>query len=387
MMIDIDTKVIAPKVVTDAMLVSSSVPETDYTAYNSATAYAIGDKCMVAASHLIYESLIGSKVATATMTIASPCVVTLADHGLITGTPVFFTTTGALPTGIVASAVYYVLSATASTFTLSSTLGGDAVNTSGTQSGTHTAKAGNVNKTPADNPIVWLELSPTNRWGMFDDVVGTATTVATSLTVVLSPGAISGLSLMELVGRTASVSLKNATGGDVVYTRTINLDGTLISSVYDWFFSEYEQQTAAVFTDLPAHYSNPELTITLSTTTGNVSCGVCKFGEAVGLGSAQYGATSGIVDYSVKTTDEFGRTSVTRRTFSKRMTLKLMTNKSDYTRISRKLAGLRSTPAVWIATDAAGYEPLIIYGFYKDFSIDVAYPELHYCNLEVEGLI
>lgn len=82
-------------------------------------------------------------LATVTMTIASPCVVTWTSHGLSAGQVVEFTTSGALPTGITAGTGYYVLATdmTANTFKISASLGGSAVNTSGAQSGTHTAKA------------------------------------------------------------------------------------------------------------------------------------------------------------------------------------------------------------------------------------------------------
>jgi microcystin-dependent protein len=74
----------------------------------------------------------------ATVSIASPAVITDAAHGLSDGQLVFLTTTGALPTGIVASTRYYVRNATVNTFNISATQTGAVVNTSGTQSGTHT---------------------------------------------------------------------------------------------------------------------------------------------------------------------------------------------------------------------------------------------------------
>lgn len=83
---------------------------------------------------------------TATMTIASPCVVTINNHGLRAGKGVIFSTTGALPTGVTAGTTYYVGNLATSTFNLYDTeanaiTGGATgrVNTSGTQSGTHTA--------------------------------------------------------------------------------------------------------------------------------------------------------------------------------------------------------------------------------------------------------
>ena len=78
--------------------------------------------------------------ATVTITIASPGVVTWTAHGLVAGDTVRFTTTGALPTGLVAGTTYYVLAAglTADTFQLGLTDGGAAINTTGSQSGVHT---------------------------------------------------------------------------------------------------------------------------------------------------------------------------------------------------------------------------------------------------------
>jgi hypothetical protein len=75
-----------------------------------------------------------------TITIASPAVVTLTAHGLTENDEIQFTTTGALPTGIVSGTTYYVIGTglTANTFQFSATFGGSAVNTSGSQSGTHT---------------------------------------------------------------------------------------------------------------------------------------------------------------------------------------------------------------------------------------------------------
>ncbi len=81
------------------------------------------------------------KSSTVTITVASPGVVSWTAHGLAAGTPVVFTTTGALPTGLTAGTTYYVIAAGLATdsFRVSATPGGSAINTSGSQSGTHTA--------------------------------------------------------------------------------------------------------------------------------------------------------------------------------------------------------------------------------------------------------
>jgi len=75
---------------------------------------------------------------TVTITIASPAQITATTVPVV-NTPVVFTTTGALPTGITAGTTYYVIAPTATTFNIAASVGGSAINTSGTQSGTQTA--------------------------------------------------------------------------------------------------------------------------------------------------------------------------------------------------------------------------------------------------------
>lgn len=50
-------QVIVPKPITDAVLASSTVAEADYPAWNSATAYAVGDHCILASVHRVYKCL------------------------------------------------------------------------------------------------------------------------------------------------------------------------------------------------------------------------------------------------------------------------------------------------------------------------------------------
>jgi hypothetical protein len=79
----------------------------------------------------------------ATMTIASPCVVT-ANVNLADGTPITFSTTGWLPTGLLPGVTYYAKYLTASTFNLAATSGGASITTTGTQSGTQTINANGI---------------------------------------------------------------------------------------------------------------------------------------------------------------------------------------------------------------------------------------------------
>lgn len=83
-----------------------------------------------------------------TVTIAGPGVFTKTAHGLAVGDRVTFTTTGALPTGLVEGTTYYVvLVPTADTWQVSTTFGGTPLTTTGSQSGTHSFESHPVGTT------------------------------------------------------------------------------------------------------------------------------------------------------------------------------------------------------------------------------------------------
>lgn len=97
-----------------------------------------------AVSRTLYPALFSAlvPVSAVTITVASPGVVTWTAHGLAANSPVYFTTNGALPTGLVAGTEYFVKTVPGvDTFTVSATAGGAVINTSGTQSGTHMGTA------------------------------------------------------------------------------------------------------------------------------------------------------------------------------------------------------------------------------------------------------
>ena len=101
--------------------------------------------------------LLSSLGGTATITIASPAVVT--STVLYTeGAAISFSTTGALPTGITAGTTYYVYNVDGLTFQLLDAAGA-VVNTSGSQSGTQSI-------TPVDVPLYQnsLTISDTSRF-------------------------------------------------------------------------------------------------------------------------------------------------------------------------------------------------------------------------------
>jgi hypothetical protein len=115
--------------------------------------------------------------------------------------------------------------------------------------------------------------------------------------------------------------------------------------------------------------------------------GELVIGNIKDLGLTQYGATAGITSYSTKTTDIYGNTSITKRPTAKTMQIKAEVPKADTNRVHSLLTQLESLPCVWIGTTDSAYStPLIVYGFFKDFSTSIDYPSYSMCNINIEGL-
>lgn len=151
------------------------------------------------------------------ITIATPGVLTTgAAHGLIVGDTVTLATTGALPTGLAAGTTYFVISAglTLTSFELSATSGGSAINTSGAQSGTHTLTL------TTNNYILTVVPQPTAYVAGQEFEIKASFTTTTQTTVQI--GTLARVFLKRLNGSTSIVS------GDIVLGQEFKIknDGT-----------------------------------------------------------------------------------------------------------------------------------------------------------------
>lgn len=383
-------RVIPPLEITAARMTSSTAaePGVGEADYNPATAYAIGDRV-----------ILGAPTSSVTITVASPAVVTWATHGQPEGTPVVLTTSGALPTGLTAGVVYYVLRPATGTFQLSATPGGAPIVTTGTQSGTHTATTfihrvyesligTNTGNYPAlaSSDGKWLDVGPTNRWAMFDLLRNTATTAESPLTVEITPGIrVDSIGLVGLVAD--SVTVEVSVLGVPVYTETRSLLTREVTTWYAYFFTPFATAPSLALFDLPP-VTNGVVTVTITRATGMASCGGLVLGQSVYLGQTQYDADSDALNFSRVERDEFGETAsmIPRRSVPK-VNARVMCAKANVNRVRDLRTELNAVPALWSGLDdpTDGYfEAVLILGFYKQFSINLSYPEHAVISLELE---
>jgi hypothetical protein len=131
--------------------------------------------------------------------------------------------------------------------------------------------------TPGTDATKWLRFGPTNRVAAFDEYTTTRSVGTTSITYVLRPGFINGLRLDGLEGVELVVTIKDAPGGNVIWSNTVGLYDEAIG-FYELLFSPLRALRVVSFDDLPLQ-PDPELTITITAASG----------AAVGVGSIMMG--------------------------------------------------------------------------------------------------
>lgn len=244
----------------------------------------------------------------------------------------------------------------------------------------------NTGRTPDVSPLYWAKISSTNRWAMFDTEVSTLTSTTTSpLTVTVAPGALfDSLAFFNVTATTLSVTVRDGAAGPIVYSYTQNLDGAQVFDWHQYFYARFRPTKQVVLTGLPLYGSAH---VTVSFTGGPISCGALVVGLISELGETQYGASVGIIDFSRKETNTVtGNTTFVKRKNSRRLNAQVVVDNFELNRVFQELEGLRATPCAWIGTKVAGLEPLTVFGFYRDFSVEITYSTESMCSLEIEGL-
>jgi hypothetical protein len=245
-------------------------------------------------------------------------------------------------------------------------------------------QAGNIGHAPSTSPTFWVKEGSTNRWKMFDESITSQASNADSIVITLATSGIAnGIALLNIDCTIIRVTATDAEFG-VVYDKTIN--PAMKSGITDWysyFLEPIVTVTDIAFTDLPL-YSNMTITVTLTNIGHTVLCGGLIVGHAKNIGATQRGTKISLVDFSVKTRDAFGNFNVVERAFSRRVSFPLWLEASAIDQTFNLLAKFRATPIVYIGIGRFG--STIVYGFYKDLSIDIAYLNYSVCSIEIEGL-
>lgn len=246
----------------------------------------------------------------------------------------------------------------------------------------------NLNQNPATASAYWTRSGPTNKMAAFDDIISSSTTSSSDIIFAVTASSVDTVALLNLVGGKASIAVSDVTSKTLVYHSYQPLYGDVAIDWYSYFLYDSDTvRTMCTYLDIPSS-SNMLITIKISGTGSVVSIGNYLAGTIKFLGDTQYGVSAGIIDYSKKEVDAFGNITFVKRNYSKRLNASISLTNANLNKVQRILYDVRATPALWIAsTDIQFEEPLIVYGFYRDFSTEISYPTHSICNLQIEGLI
>lgn len=250
---------------------------------------------------------------------------------------------------------------------------------------------GTTSTPPEEDAVNWLDIGPTNRWAMLDAVIGTSTTASDSITVVLEPGRLNSLALLNLNAAMVTVTLE--ANAETVYSASFDLtDNSSVGNWYEYFYEPVYQHDNLTITDLldaalldiPV-YGEGVLTVTISRPGGTVSVGMLVVGLVTSIGHTQHGATVAIRDYSRINRDDFGGVTFVRRDYSKVVSGDVVIDSGRVDAVTRELSRYRATPVVWLGSDS--YGSLVVYGFAADWRCEIANPSASVLTIDIEGLV
>lgn len=255
---------------------------------------------------------------------------------------------------------------------------------------THRAYAcvqAHTNRDPATDTqgLYWFDAGPSNRWAMFDLLRNTGAVSASPLTVRITPGGrIDAIALVGVLADAASISVK--VGGSVVYMREEALRTRQTTDWYSYFFGVYDQKETTAAFDVPP-YVDGEITISLTRLAGAVTCGGVVMGQAVDLGRTIHGAENDALNFSKIERDDFGTAILQQRRTVPKTSQQTRIKKTAVNRALKARIDLNAQPALWSGLDdaASGYfDPLLILGVYKRFTITMDQPDDALISLELE---
>jgi hypothetical protein len=347
-MSDSDFLLIRPVTVTDAILTSTTIPETVAATYAGGTTYAAGDLAgpapVVGQAQLIWKSLQNGNTGNAQVEGA------------------WWTFVASVYPAYSAGQAYVI---------------GDYA-----QDNTNHLiykKLTNGTGDALTDATKWELIGATNRWAMFDQKYQSVSEQWGEIELVLTPGAlVNSLALLNTTGASATV-VQSVSG----YSRTISLVNHDVLNWYDWYYELPVRTGEAIFDDIPP-YPSSTLTLTVDNTGGTASVGVLVIGKSKRLGATQWGASRTINDYSRAVEADDGTVTLVAGNYSKRLNVEVVIERGFESEATRILEEFRATPLVFVGSSL--YTMTIIYGFLGGWFVpisDTGRP----ASIEIKGLV
>ena len=328
-------KVMQPTVMTSAMLVSASVPETDYPAWSATTSYTTGARVIRTTTHRIYQAVANI---TGNSSNTTPEADTLHTQWVEIG-----------PTNRWAMFDQRVSSRTV-----------------GTSAGLS----------------VKIQPGRCNGVALMDMVH------VSDFTLEVVWAAESGITKDETTDYAYGIKLRTIiTATQIRLVYTANLRQRNVSNWKEYFLEPYAIKTDAFI----GFASRTDATITLTVPAPGVGepvpeIGAMMFGNFIELGDVGRDADAGAESYTVIQTDDWGISKIVERDYVKRVTYPVLVYNYGLNRLFSTLAELQSKPAVFVGSDDFRYTPYTVYGVVESFNMGGDNGTASICNVNVKGI-
>lgn len=223
----------------------------------------------------------------------------------------------------------------------------------------------------------WVEVGYVNKYAMFDTSRNTVTSATTTMTVVLTPGLrVNSLALMSMTNVT-SVTISATSGGSPIFPLSP------ATGIYTG-----SPLTSLVIFDIPP-IINIVITITIAGS-GTISCGGLVLGTATFIGDVQSNISLTTENFSTVTRDTFGNITLLPRRSVPKTSQQLFLLAPLVDKVKELRDELNAKVAVWCGMEnsevAEYYDSILIFGFYRTFSIELTNSIHAMINLELEEI-
>jgi len=263
---------------------------------------------------------------------------------------------------------------------------------------------GNIGLNPSENPNEWLKWAVSNRYAQIDLRASTSTewtaTTATTPTdgALISSFANTGFDTISFGGVYAggvTVNVYNSTGGleytynNIVYNRPNS------NNWYGYFFDLFDttvigdpaDSSSFLFRIPPA--AGGHIEVIVEAKDGIAKVGYMVGGNEVFVGDSLFGVSLGIEDNSQIEKDDFGVTSIVKRTANTFMDLDVIFHSHQIKQMERKALGLVGQVCLFVGdnTQHSKYEHLMTLGYIESYTTVLSNPTVTTASYSIKETI
>lgn len=255
----------------------------------------------------------------------------------------------------------------------------------------------------------WEEIGFANFWKPFDNLAHSAAQPMSGddIYYLLTPSRqVDTVALFGLVGTTVQLRLQRISDGGLDWSETRNIPNPLQPDGYGYGFAPGEWPTSMrdmfsanmLFTGVPYVQGVHRIRVIVSAheSLDYSAVGIIGIGHAFWIGDTLEGTESTFVDFSSKTTDEFGYTTIVRRGSSFNTDYQIAIENARIPAVNKVVAGHRGIFVIVYPSYVEGETELtrihdrvslMNFGFISDYNTAFQTSDYTYATLSIEGVI